>query len=153
MQQTQTVYVPVEVKDRLPEIDGYYICHYCAEWEEYPFMEGKFWLSYDWENEIGEPFNDWYPVYWLEKREGVIVLTPEELKKIISEKDLIIHGINEGSEIWKAEYNNCRVLLNELVALKELKDKEGKTNDYLFRQPLAWEQAKEFLKNYQHFSG
>lgn len=69
-----------------------------------------------------------------------------------TEKDLIISGIEEGAENWKAEYDNCRVLLNELVALKELKDKDGKTDDYLFRQPIAWEQAKEFLKDYQHLN-
>jgi hypothetical protein len=59
--------------------------------------------------------------------------------------------LERGSEKWQSEYDTCRVLLNELVALKELKDKEGKTNDYLFRQPIAWNQAKEFLRDYQHF--
>lgn len=71
-------------------------------------------------------------------------------EKYAAEKDLIIKGIEESTENWKAEYDNCRALLNELVALKELKDKEGKTDDYLFRQPIAWEQAKVFLKDYQH---
>lgn len=35
--------------------------------------------------------------------------------------------------------------LQELVDLKDLKDREGKTADYLERQPKAWESARKIL--------
>ncbi len=38
-----------------------------------------------------------------------------------------------------------RAALEELVALKDLKDTEGKTADYERRQPLAWHAAREAL--------
>ena len=74
----------------------------------------------------------------------------ERLRKELNEKDLIIHGITEGSENWEQEYNDCRRHLQELVDLKELKDSEGKTEYYLKRQPAAWKSAKEFLSKYTH---
>jgi hypothetical protein len=72
--------------------------------------------------------------------------TPERM----DEKDLIIQGLEEGSMNWKSEYDNCRAILQQLVQLKEIKDSAGKTEDYLKRQPLVWNAAKEFLKVYQH---
>lgn len=35
--------------------------------------------------------------------------------------------------------------LTELVALKRIKDREGKTRDYQWRQPLAWDAARAAL--------
>jgi hypothetical protein len=71
-----------------------------------------------------------------------------------SDKDLIIHGLEEGSENWKAEYDNCRALLQELVDLKIMKENLYKGNpdskEYAERKPKAWEAAKEFLSTYQH---
>lgn len=71
-----------------------------------------------------------------------------------SDKDLIIHGLEEGSENWKAEYDNCRALLQELVDLKALKETLYKGNhdgkEYAERKPKAWEAAKAFLSTYQH---
>lgn len=69
----------------------------------------------------------------------------------MDEKDLIIHGLQEGADLWKAEYDNCRGILCALVQLKIEKDTKGKTDYYLSQQPKAWEAAKEFLKQYQHF--
>lgn len=66
------------------------------------------------------------------------------------DKDLIIQGLEEGSELWKAEYDNCRAILTELVYLKTLKDTKGKTEEYEQRQPLVWITAKKFLEKYQH---
>ena len=74
----------------------------------------------------------------------------DELEKRVSEQELIIQGLEEGSENWKAEYDNCRKILQELVELKRIKDQEGKTTDYTNRQPKAWEAADEFLSKYQH---
>jgi hypothetical protein len=73
-----------------------------------------------------------------------------ELNK--AEDELIIAGLEEGSENWKAEYDNCRAILSELVAVKKINDEQGKTIEYLSRQPEAWKAAKEFLINYQHQS-
>ena len=69
-----------------------------------------------------------------------------------AEKDLIISGIEEGAENWKAEYDNCRKLLTALVELKHEKDTNGKTEWYLSQQPRVWEAAKKFLENYQHLN-
>lgn len=70
------------------------------------------------------------------------------------EKDLIIYGIEEGSENWKSEYDNCRTILKELVDLKIMKENLYKGNpdgkEYAERKPKAWEAAKKFLENYQH---
>lgn len=66
------------------------------------------------------------------------------------EKDLIIAGLEEGAEAWKAEYENCRNILWALVELKNEKDKYGKTESYLAQQPKMWERAKQFLEKYQH---
>lgn len=74
----------------------------------------------------------------------------EGLTEALNEKDFIIHGLNEGAENWEQEYKDCRRRLQELVDLKELKDTEGKTEDYLKRQPEAWQAAKEFLSKYTH---
>lgn len=68
----------------------------------------------------------------------------------MDEKDLIIHGLEEGAESWKAEYDNCRNILEGLVTLKEWKDKNINMDQYAKLKPLQWERAKEFLKKYQH---
>lgn len=39
--------------------------------------------------------------------------------------------------------------LLELFTLKELKDKHGKTPEYLKRQPIAWQKAKEALNKWK----
>ena len=36
-------------------------------------------------------------------------------------------------------------ILAELVALKHIKDTQGKTPEYLERQPKAWEDAREYV--------
>lgn len=72
----------------------------------------------------------------------------------VDDKDLIIHGLEEGSENWKAEYDNCRALLQELVDLKIIRENLYKGNpdgkEYAERKPKAWEAAKAFLSTYQH---
>lgn len=90
---------------------------------------------------------------WLKER-GNWEAEVNQLRKYISEQDLIIHGITEGSENWKAEYDNCRALLQELVDLKVMKENLYKGNpdgkEYAERKPKAWEAAKAFLSTYQH---
>lgn len=67
-------------------------------------------------------------------------------------KDFIIDGIIEGSEQWRAEYDNCRAILKELVYLKRLKESSFKEDidTYQKRKPLAWDTARKFLEKYQH---
>ncbi len=71
-------------------------------------------------------------------------LTPNPPAGEVSEEDF------EGAELWKHEYDMCRDILKELVEVKIINDTEGKTIEYINRQPKAWESAKEFLKQYQH---
>ena len=44
-----------------------------------------------------------------------------------------------------AERDRYKAALGELVALKELKETHSKTVEYLRRQPLAWQRAREAL--------
>lgn len=39
--------------------------------------------------------------------------------------------------------------LQELVELKRLKDSQGKTEEYLQRQPLAWAEAGRLVEEYK----
>ena len=64
--------------------------------------------------------------------------------------DNIIYAMEEGAMQWKAEYDNCRKILQTLVELKEHKDLYGKTEHYQIVQPETWRVAKEFLSVYQH---
>lgn len=75
-------------------------------------------------------------------------------KESETEKNLafIAAVTEEGAEAWKMEYDACRSILTELVDLKNIKDLEGKTDDYNLRQPVAWVRAKRFLDKYQHVS-
>ncbi|HXI16822.1 MAG TPA: hypothetical protein VNM48_10640 [Chloroflexota bacterium] len=59
-----------------------------------------------------------------------------------SHGDTFVAGWEEG----EAERARLRDALEELVALKPLKDTEGKTADYEQRQPLAWQAAREALR-------
>lgn len=85
-----------------------------------------------------------------------------QMQKRMEEAELITKGTIEGAEQWKAEYDNCRKILEELVFLKNLKDgniEAIKTlpdnipygQIYNQRKPLAWQAAKDFLKEYQHY--
>ncbi len=42
-------------------------------------------------------------------------------------------------------HDPVRDALQELVALKDIKDRFGQTDDYLKRQPVAWQRAREAL--------
>jgi hypothetical protein len=41
--------------------------------------------------------------------------------------------------------------LRDLVELKDLKDIQGKTDEYLKRQPAAWSAAKRLVHQYRYF--
>lgn len=69
------------------------------------------------------------------------------------EAEAAIYAVYEGADLWEQEYKDCRHLLQELVDLKVLKEANGKTADYLARQPKAWESAIKFLESYQHQTG
>lgn len=47
----------------------------------------------------------------------------------------------------KARAGALETAARELLALKNLKDKEGKTPDYEARQPKAWEALRQALQN------
>lgn len=132
------------------------------EWKDselaktYEEMKAKFDRLDELEEDIGELPEGAHPderkpraETWLQERANWQIEV-EMLRNKIKEQELIIHGIEEGSESWKAEYDNCRAVLVELVVLKKNKDRYGKTEEYLTRQPLAWETAKSFLSKYQH---
>lgn len=53
--------------------------------------------------------------------------------------------IEKQNDVWEW---NCIFYgaLNELVELKEIKDADGKTEDYQERQPKAWHLAKEAIR-------
>ncbi len=87
----------------------------------------------------------------------------EEMRAEREKFKLITDGAVEGAENWKSEYDSCRAILEELVFLKKLKDEDVETiktlppdipygQIYKQRKPLAWEAAKEFLKEYQHIN-
>jgi hypothetical protein len=50
-----------------------------------------------------------------------------------------------GLENYEIVFEALYLALVELVALKALKDSEGKTADYEARQPAAWEAARAAL--------
>ena len=119
-----------------------------------PNKSGKYWIKYinhNGEIRTGSFFDGFkFPhhkseVEWLDETPTTTVAPP-----VAGDKDLIIHGLEEGCEQWKAEYDNCRAILQFLVELKRVKDTEGKTEYYEKNQPLAWEGAKRFLEKYQH---
>ena len=81
-----------------------------------------------------------------------------------NEKDSIIYGLEEGADNWKREYDRCRGILQWLVDLKAIKDNLDKVNVedwneafskendvYRAQKVKAWEEAKVFLSQYQHF--
>ena len=43
------------------------------------------------------------------------------------------------------KYDECFAILAELVAVKKINDTEGKTLDYMIRQPIVWDNAKKFV--------
>ena len=45
------------------------------------------------------------------------------------------------------DYEELEAALKELVELKDIKDSDGKTNDYLERQPKAWVNARKLLED------
>lgn len=49
----------------------------------------------------------------------------------------------------RKENDELRSALQELVGLKQLKDSQGKTEDYLIRQPSAWERAMKIINQKQ----
>lgn len=79
-----------------------------------------------------------------------LLINESNYKEELDKKEAIINAVYEGAEQWEEEYYDCRDILERLVELKNLKDKEGKTDFYKQIQPLLWDEAKQFLKNHQH---
>lgn len=46
----------------------------------------------------------------------------------------------------RAQLDEAVRVIDELVALKHIKDTQGKTAEYLRRQPIAWKEAQAFIK-------
>ena len=55
------------------------------------------------------------------------------------------HALHIENMALKAKIERYEAALKELIRLKNLKDKEGKTYEYLVKQPLAWKAATEAL--------
>lgn len=64
----------------------------------------------------------------------VISLLKQKAKRIEDQRDAL-----------QAKCERYEKALRELVRLKDLKDKDGKTDEYLQAQPLAWKAANEAL--------
>jgi hypothetical protein len=62
----------------------------------------------------------------------------EHEKELKQEAREMIHELSKENE----QLRNC---LENLVQLKEWKDKYGKDEHYLINQPRAWDRAKEIL--------
>lgn len=67
----------------------------------------------------------------------------------MTDKDLIIYGIQEGCDLWQQDAENWKFkfekalqALNNLVTLKYIKEEHGETEHYLAEKPKAWELAK-----------
>jgi len=52
------------------------------------------------------------------------------------------------TEDWEDRCYNAEAALKELVSLKDWKERSGKDDVYLFRQPLAWAAARDHLATY-----
>ncbi len=90
----------------------------------------KFFNSTDYENSI-----------FVENCLEFVLSAMSEWASIQSaEKHLIIAGLEQGSEAWKAEYGNCRKILTNVI--ENMGSTEGRN--------AAIELAKQFLQKYQH---
>jgi hypothetical protein len=97
-------------------------------------------------------------IYWLDEsspasqgREVGYKEPKSDFAHLGQEAEWIINMVYEGAALWQQEYDACRRILQELVSLKLVKEREGKTTEYQERQPKAWSTAIEFLNKYQHF--
>jgi DNA repair exonuclease SbcCD ATPase subunit len=66
-------------------------------------------------------------------------LTAKSLRYSLDQRD------KELSEL-KARCDKMEAALKELCYLKKLKEEEGRTNEYMEKQPVAWENAFELIK-------
>jgi len=67
----------------------------------------------------------------------------KRMKEGITEKLLKVE--NKYLAAWVVSFYD---ILTELTELKKIKDEQGKTDDYLKRQPIAWEKANGQLKSF-----
>lgn len=75
----------------------------------------------------------------------LIDLPFEHIKPI--DYDRVITGLQEAKEILTSEKAALAQALEELCELKIIKDREGKTPEYLKRQPKAWIAANQAITN------
>ena len=67
------------------------------------------------------------------------------------EKDLIIHGLEEGSQQWKEEYDSARKIIEQLVEQSGILYTYGSRIEGIYQKfPELLKSAKEFLSKYQH---
>ena len=95
----------------------------------------------------------YYPLFKFFSDEHGLSLLDSQLQDVIHECKKFIEPSTTG-ESWKAEYDNCRALLQELVSLKVMRENLYKGNpdgkEYAERKPKAWQAAQQFLLTYQH---
>lgn len=89
----------------------------------------------------------------IEAQERICSDSAQYLKRLIAEKrNPLCYAVTDYIAGATAEHDFATPLydaLLELFALKELKDKHGKTPEYLKRQPIAWQKAKEALNKWK----
>jgi len=67
------------------------------------------------------------------------------------EKDLIIHGLEEGSQQWEEEYDSARKIIEQLVEQSGILYTYGSRIEGIYQKfPELLKSAKEFLSKYQH---
>ena len=100
-----------------------------------------------------EELGYYYPLFKFFSDEHGLSLLDSQLQDVIHECKKFIEPSTTG-ESWKAEYDNCRALLQELVSLKVMRENLYKGNpdgkEYAERKPKAWQAAQQFLLTYQH---
>jgi hypothetical protein len=86
-----------------------------------------------------------------------IIPSPESIEPCATssescdEKDLIIQGIEEGSQQWKEEYDSARKIIEQLVEQSGILYTYGSRIEGIYQKfPELLKAAKEFLSKYQH---
>ena len=73
------------------------------------------------------------------------------LQSSLKEKDLIIHGIEEGAKQWEEEYKDCRKILEQLVEAAGILYTYGSRIEGTYQKfPELLKSVKQFLSKYQH---
>ena len=116
--------------------------------------EQKKHITVDGVEEIYDSFANWYHddgEYDNFRRSETMQSIEEYIQSSLKEKDLIIHGLEEGSQQWEQEYKDCRKILEQLVEASGIVYTYGSRIEGTYQKfPELLKAAKEFLSKYQH---